>query len=51
MNKEEQIEALTTQAMWVQTAISVLMAIGMIAYFVAEVLKVGSDVFKKVVEK
>lgn len=51
MSQQEQIEALTTQAMWVQTAITVLMAIGMIAYFVAEILKVGTDVFKKVLEK
>ena len=39
------------QAMWVQTAISVLMALGMIAYFIAEVLKVGSEVFKEALKR
>ena len=44
---QEQIQAYTVQAMWVQTAVTVLMAIGMICYFAAEVLKVGTGVFKE----
>jgi len=36
-------QAQTVEALWVSQAISVLMAIGMIAYFVAEVLRVGSE--------
>lgn len=48
---QEQIQPLTVQAMWVQAAISALMAIGMICYFVAEVLKVGSGVFKEAFKK
>lgn len=55
MNQEnqtqEQIQALTVQALWVSQAISILMAVGMIAFFLAEVLRGGAEVFGKVVKK
>lgn len=49
MNQE--IQPLEVQALWVTQAISVLMAIGMICYFVAEVLKAGTGVFKEAFKK
>ena len=47
MNPQEQNQANMVQALWVTTAINVIMAIGMIAYLVAEVLKVGAGAFKE----
>lgn len=39
------------EAMWVSQAISVLVGIGMVCYFLAEVLKAGSGVFKEALKK
>ena len=47
----QQIQPYVVQALWIQQAITVLMAIGMIAYFVAEVLKVGTEVVGKALKK
>lgn len=41
------VQPLEVQALWVAQAVSVLVAIGMIAYLVAEVLGVGAKVVKK----
>jgi len=45
-----QIEPLWVQAMWIQGIIGALIAIGMIAYFVASLLEAGSEVFKEIRE-
>lgn len=44
---QQQIQAYAVQALWVQTAVTVLMAIGMICYFLAEGLKAVTGVMKK----
>ena len=49
MNQE--IQPLQVQALWVSQAISVLVGIGMICFFVAEVLKAGTGVFKEALKK
>ncbi|GAI80479.1 unnamed protein product, partial [marine sediment metagenome] len=60
---EEIIDSLTTylystavqpyqvQALWVTQAIGILMAIGMICYVIADVLKAGTGVFKEGLKK
>lgn len=45
MNQE--IQPLEVQALWVSQAIGVLMAIGMVCYLIADVLKAGTKVIKK----
>lgn len=45
------VQPLEVQALWVSQAITVLMSIGMIAYFAAEVLKVGTGVLGKAIKK
>lgn len=47
---DEQIRNLQVEALWVQGVIAGLTALGMVAYFLAEVVKLGSDVYKKVFE-
>ena len=44
---QEQIQAYAVQALWVQQAIGVLLAIGMICYLIADVLKAATGVIKK----
>jgi len=41
------VQPLEVQALWVQQAIGILMAVGMIAYVIADVLKAGTAVIKK----
>ena len=48
---QETVQPLMVQALWVSQAIGVLMSIGMIAYLVAEGLKVGTEVLGKVIKK
>lgn len=48
---QEQIQSLTVQALWVSQAIGILMAVGMICYFAAEVLKMGTDVLGKTLKR
>lgn len=47
----QEIQPLQVQALWVTQAISVLVGIGMICFFVAEVLKAGTGVFKEALKK
>ena len=47
LQPQEQIQAYTVQALWVSQAIGILMAIGMIAYLTADVLKAATRVVKK----
>ena len=51
IQSQEQIQPLTVQALWVSQAISILMAVGMICYFAADVLKVGTEVLGKGLKK
>jgi len=45
------VQPMTVQALWVAQAITVLGGIAMFCYFAAEVLKVGSGVFKEAFKK
>lgn len=45
---QEQVQPLMVQALWVSQAISILTTIAMLAYFGAEILKVGVGAFKEI---
>lgn len=44
---QEQIQAYAVQALWLQTAISIVMAIGIICLGIGEVMKAATEVMKK----
>jgi len=48
---DERLHEFQIQAAWVQEVIAGLTALGMFAYLVAEVLKVGSEILKEVSKK
>ena len=43
----QQVAPAAVQAMWVSQAIGILMAIGMVAYLLADVLKAATGVIRK----
>ncbi|MBA7698619.1 hypothetical protein ES703_107298 [subsurface metagenome] len=44
---QETVQPLMVQALWVSQAIGILVAIGMVCYLLADVLKAGTQVIKK----
>ena len=46
---DERVHEFQVQAAWVQEVIAGLTALGMFAYFIAEVIRVGSTIYKEIV--